>query len=179
MATKKSQQKQKSATLQDLFILKLNSLYYVENKLLKALPKMAKAATDPMLREAFTQHLAETETHVTRIEKAMESIDKKAKKESVSAIDGMIEDAEWLIKNIKEREARDASLIAAAQYVENYEKAGYATAIEWARTLGHASAEELLTETLAEEKAADQKLTILAESGINEAANLAEIVIVM
>jgi ferritin-like metal-binding protein YciE len=175
----KTKKQQKSATLHDLFILKLNSLYYVENKLVKALPKMAKAATSPELSEAFITHLGETEIHVTRLEQALESIGEKAKNESGSAIDGLIEDAEWCIKNVESGEALDASLIAAAQYVENYERAGYGTAAEWARIMGHTQAEELLSETLKEEEAADNNLTILAESGINEAANLEQEAVLM
>jgi ferritin-like metal-binding protein YciE len=175
MKTKKKQQsKKESSTLHDLFIHKLDSLYYVENKLLKALPKMAKAASDPDLREAFTTHLKETENHVRRLEDALTSLGEKAKKESTSAIDGLIEDSEAMLKKVSENEARDAMLIAAAESVENYEMAGYETAIKWARLMGHMEAEELLSETLTEEATAYNKLETLAEGGIDEAANMEE-----
>jgi ferritin-like metal-binding protein YciE len=182
MATKKTKakkQKKRFDTLHDLFVLKLNSLYYVEDKLAKALPKMTKAASDPDLRDAFAMHLEETKEHARRLEEAMASIGEKPKKEAASGIDGLIEDSEWVIKNVKDRAARDAVLIAAAQYVENYERAGYGTAREWARLMGHSEAEMLLDETLREEEAANNKLTTLAEGGINESANMEEPVMVM
>lgn len=158
-------------SLHDLFILKLNSLYYVEKALVKVLPKMAKAAGNPDLRDAFSSHLAETEGHVARLEEALESIGQSPKRVEVAAIDGLVEDAEWCIKTVKNREARDAVLIAAAQYVENYERAGYGTAQEWALVMGHAQAADLLNQTLEEEEAANNKLTGLAEGGINDRAN--------
>jgi ferritin-like metal-binding protein YciE len=161
--------------LQELFILKLNSLYYVEKELVKALPKMARAATSPELRQGFTDHLHETEMHVSRIEQALDSIGERPKQMSVSAIDGLIADADWIIKNVKNDEARDAALIAAAQYVENYEKAGYGTAITWAQQMEHGDTADILMQTLEEEKAADEKLSQLAESEINERANVGSI----
>lgn len=158
--------------LHELFILKLCALYYVEKELTKALPKMAKAASDPDLREAFTSHLAETESHVARIEQAFGSVGEKARKIEVAAIDGLIEDAEWSIKNVENEEARDAALIACAQSVEHYEQALYGTAREWARVMGHSEAQDILEMTLSEEEAANEKLNDLALGGINERANV-------
>jgi ferritin-like metal-binding protein YciE len=174
MAKKKSSKNSKKesyTTLHDLFILKLNALLYVENQLVKALPKMAKAATDPHLRDAFSDHHRETKGHVIRLERALQSIGEKPKRVVVEAIQGLVKDADWSAKNVKNREARDAILIAAAQYVEQYEEAGYGTAREWARVMNHVDAEELLSETLKEEETADELLTEIATSGINERAN--------
>lgn len=156
-------------TLHELLILKLRVLRDVEGQLIKALPKMAKAATDPKLQAAFTEHLKETEGHEARIDEALELAgDTGKKKDKSEAIRGLIEDAEWVIKNVKNPAARDASLIAAAQYVEHYEIAGYGSAEAWARHMGHDEIADLLEKTLDEESAADKKLSALAESGINE-----------
>jgi ferritin-like metal-binding protein YciE len=168
MAQKKSK---KFETLHDLFILKLQSLYDIENEIVKALPKFAKKATDGNLQAAFEKHLAETERQVTRLEEALKEIDAPIKKEKVEAIRGLSKDAAWIMQNVKDDAARDAALIAAAQYVEHYEMAGYGAASEWARNMGHDSVVSLLEDTLAEEKAADAKLNELALSGINDAAN--------
>jgi len=129
---------------------------------------MAKAASNKQLQDAFTQHLEETQNHVIRLEEAMERLDVPAKKEKVEAIRGLIKDGEWCIKNIKNPEARDASLIAAAQYVEHYEMAGYGAARTWAEEMGHDEIADILQETLDEEGEADKKLTALAEGGVNE-----------
>jgi ferritin-like metal-binding protein YciE len=165
MATKKY------ATLHDLLILKLNSLLYIEQALVKALPKMAEAATNADLSQAFEDHAVETKNHVTRLEEALESINEKPKKTQVEAIDGLVADAEWVIKNIKEPAALDAALIAAAQYVEHYEVAGYGAARQWAALLEHTKAANLLEQTLVEEEAADGNLNDLAIGGINDKAN--------
>lgn len=159
----------KYSTLHELLILKLRVLHDVENQLKKALPKMEKAASDPKLKEAFASHLKETEAQEARIDEALElSGDMSRKKEKSEAIRGLIADAEWCITNIKDTRARDASLIAAAQYVEHYEMAGYGSACEWARLMGHDDIVDLLEESLKEEEAADKKLSLLAEGGINE-----------
>lgn len=173
MATKKTgaKAKDKFTTLHDLFVLKLNSLYYTEQELVKALPKMAKAANNIDLVTAFTDHLEETKNHVKRLEDALTSINETPKKLPTDAIDGLIADAEWVIKNVKEPAALDASLIAAAQYVEMYETAGYGAAREWAALMGHTEAADLLRQTLEEEEAADGILNDLALGGINELAN--------
>lgn len=170
MATKKKSQTYEN--LHDLLLLKLEVLHDVESQLIKALPKMAEAATAPELRDAFTMHLEETRRQEERIDRALELMGKPEKpKEKSAAIRGLIEDAQWCIKAVKNPEARDAILIAAAQYVEHYEMAGYGSALSWAEEMGHSQIAELLQETLDEEEAADTKLSDLAEGGINEAAN--------
>ncbi len=157
------------STLHELLVLKLRVLHDVESQLKKALPKMEKAASDPKLKEAFASHLKETEAQEARIDEALELAgDPSKKKEKSEAIRGLVADAEWCIANIREPRARDASLIAAAQYVEHYEIAGYSSACEWAKLMGHDDIVELLEATLSEEEAADKKLSSLAEGSINE-----------
>jgi ferritin-like metal-binding protein YciE len=160
---------QKYETLHDLLILKLRSLHDIESQIIKALPKMAKAASDEKLREAFTSHLEETKNQEAHIDRALELLGDTAKgKSKVEAIRGLIKDAEWIIKSVKNPAARDAILIAAAQYVEHYEIAGYGTAREWASLMGHTEVADLLNETLDEEAAANEKLNTLATKSINE-----------
>ncbi len=161
----------KYETLQDLFVLKLQALYDIENELVKALPKMAKNATDQDLKEGFTMHLDETRTQVERLEQAFTLLEMKPTKTKVEAIRGLAKDAEWVMKNVHEDEARDAAMISAARYVEHYEMAGYLTAIQWAEELGYDEIRNLLEETLQEEMGADDKLADLAEEKIDEAAN--------
>ncbi len=166
-----SKGKDQYGNLHELLILKIQSLYDVEQELTKALPKMAKNATSNELREAFEHHLEETNEHIVRLERAMVILGVEPKKEKVEAIRGIAEDGSWVIKNVRNNAARDAALIAAAQYAEHYEIAGYGSAAEWARLMGHSDVEELLNKNLAEEEAANEKLTALAEGGINEEAN--------
>jgi len=161
----------KYASLHDLLVLKMNSLYYVEQQIVKALPKMAKAANNEDLVTAFTEHLQETKNHVTRLEEALALINEKPEKMRVEAIDGLIADAEWCIKNITEPAALDAALIAAAQYVEHYEVAGYGAARGWAALMNMTEVADLLRETLDEEENADGTLNDLALGGINGVAN--------
>lgn len=162
----------KYETLHDLLILKMRVLHDIENQLIKALPKMAKAAHDEKLKEAFSSHLEETKKQEERIDRALELAGDAARgKEKSEAIRGLIEDAEWIIKSVKSPEARDTLLIAAAQYVEHYEMAGYGAARTWAEEMGHDDIRDLLQETLDEEGAADKKLTALATGGINEKVN--------
>jgi ferritin-like metal-binding protein YciE len=163
--------KKKYENLHDLLLLKLHSLYDIETQLVTALPKMVKGASDRELKAAFDKHLGETETHVERLEEALMQLGEKSTKEKVEAIRGLVKDASWVLKSIKNDAARDALLIAAGQYVEHYEMAGYGAAREWADLMGHSEVTELLEATLAEEKAADEKLNELAEGGINSRAN--------
>jgi ferritin-like metal-binding protein YciE len=161
-------------TLHDAFIDEIRDAYDAEKQLIKALPKMAKAATSPELRAAFESHLEETRGHVTRLEKAFESLEEKAQGKHCDGIEGIIEEAAAAMEEDFDEMAMDAVLIASAQRAEHYEIAAYGTLVAWARAMGHAEAAELLEETLNEEKAADEKLTALAEGGINdEAATLA------
>jgi ferritin-like metal-binding protein YciE len=158
-------------SLRDLLIQKMQALYDVENNLVKALPKMAEAATNEELVAAFEEHLEETQGHVTRLEKAFNILDEEPTKLEGEAIQGLIADAEWGIKNIGGDAALDANLIAGAQYVEHYEIAGYGSACAWARELGQDEVADLLEDTLAEERMADQKLNDIATSQVNAAAN--------
>jgi ferritin-like metal-binding protein YciE len=166
MATKKY------GSLHDLLLLKLHSLYDIESVLVGALPKMIKSATDEELKAAFDKHLGETEEHVKRAESALNELGEKVRKEKVEAIRGLEKDAAWIIKTIKDDAARDAALIAAAQYVEHYEMAGYGAAAEWAELMAHSTVAGLLQATLSEEKAADEKLNELAKGDINQRANV-------
>lgn len=160
--------KQKYETLRDLLILKLGSLLDIEEQIVKALPKMAKAATDEKLREAFSWNLKETKGHVERLDEAFEKMGAAAKKSKVEAIRALAKDTEWIIKSLKNPAARDALLIASAQYVEHFEMAGYGTAREWAEKLGEDGVADLLRKTLEEEKEADATLNDLAKRKIND-----------
>ncbi len=157
----------KLESLRDLLVEQLQDLYDAEQRITKALPKMAKAATSPELKAAFKKHLAETEEHVARLEKAFEALGEKAKKKTCKAMQGLIEEGEETIKEDAEPEVKDAALIAAAQRVEHYEMAGYGSVSAYAKLLKDSTVLKLLQETLAEEKATDQALTELAESTIN------------
>jgi len=161
--------------LYDLLIVKIKALYDTEQQLVKALPKMAQAATDADLKQAFTDHLEETKEHVTRLEEVFKLLDVSATTETSDAIRGLVSDAQWCIDNVQKGPALDASLIAAAQYVEHFEQAGYGSAAEWADTMNQMDVKNILGITLDEEEAADEKLTSLAESRINEAANTARV----
>jgi ferritin-like metal-binding protein YciE len=151
----------KNLDLNDLLIQKLSALYDIENHLVKALPKMAKAATDQALKEGFRNHLTETRTHVHRLEKAFKVLGEKPKKLKAEAIRGLVKDGEWVIKNVKPEAALDSNLVRAAQYVEHYEMAGYMGAIAWANILGEKEVRDILEETLTEEQNTDRKLMIL------------------
>lgn len=148
----------KNLKLADLLVLKLNALYDIEKALAKALPKLAKAASDPELKKGFEDHFKETVGHAERLEKAYELIGLKPKKLKVEGIRGIIVDGEWVIKNVMPAAARDANLIRAAQYAEHYEMAGYRGAISWANTLGLTDVVALLQQNLKEEMGADEKL---------------------
>jgi len=158
----------KLQSLHDLYVEELKDLYSAENQLLKALPKMAKAATAESLREAFEEHLEVTKQQVERLEKIFEGLGKTPKGKKCVAMEGLIEEgSEMIQKKDIEPEVLDAALIAAAQKVEHYEIAGYGTVRTYAKLLGEDDAAELLQETLNEEGEADEKLTSLAESQIN------------
>jgi ferritin-like metal-binding protein YciE len=162
----------KASTLHELLLNKLMVLYDIEKELVKALPKMAKKATNPDLSKGFMTHAKETEGHVKRLEKCFAALDMKPKKLKSEAIRGLVSDASWVMKNVKGGPALDANLIAAAQYVEHYEIAGYGTAIEWAKLMEHTNVEKLLDQTLTEEKATDEKLTSVAKISVNPIVDL-------
>jgi ferritin-like metal-binding protein YciE len=157
-------------TLHDAFVDELRDTYDAEKQLTKALPKMAKAANSPELREAIESHLEETRQQVTRLEQVFESLDEKAKGKHCDGIAGIIQEAQAVMQEDFDESTADACLIAAAQRAEHYEMAAYGTLVAWARAMGHDDAADLLQETLDEEKAADEKLNSLAEGGINEEA---------
>ena len=158
-------------SLQDLYLEQLRDLYDAENQLIKALPKMAKAATAADLRAGFEQHLTETKNQVTRLEKVCQQVGCKPSGNTCEAMEGLIEEGEEIVDLGLDKDAQDAGLIAAAQKVEHYEIALYGTLVAFAKQLGHQDAARLLHETLDEEKRTDQKLTQLAERGVNMKAD--------
>jgi ferritin-like metal-binding protein YciE len=156
-------------SLQDLFHETLKDIYYVEKKLVRALPKMAKNAESPELREAIEAHLTETEGQVERLEQIFEIVEKRAQAKKCEAMDGILREADEVLSEVEDG-ATDAAIIASAQTVEHYEIARYGTLASWARQLGMDEAAELFDETLTEEKEADQKLSALAERTSNQQA---------
>lgn len=160
--------------LREALVDEIKDLYNAEKQLTKALPKLAKGATSDELREAFESHLEETEGHVTRLERVFELLDEKPRGKHCAGIAGIIEEGGDLMQEDMEDAVMDACLIAAGQKAEHYEIGSYGTCIAWAEALGLSEVVDVLQETLAEEKAADEKLTALAEAGINDAATAGE-----
>jgi len=157
-------------TLHDAFLDELRDVYDAEKQLTKALPKMAKAASSMELRAAFEAHLEETRGHVERIEQVFESLDEKIRGKHCEGIAGIIEEGKSAMEQDFDEATMDACLIAGGQRAEHYEMAAYGTLVAWALGMGHTEAADLLQQTLDEEKAADKKLTKLAEGGINQEA---------
>ena len=157
-------------TLHDAFLDELRDAYDAEKQLLKALPKMAKAAESDALRTAFETHLQETEGHVDRLEQVFGNLDEKVRGKHCDGMAGIIEEGKTVMEEDFEATTLDACLIASAQRAEHYEMAAYGTLVAWARAMGHEEAAGLLQEILNEEKITDEKLTALAESGINQSA---------
>ena len=145
----------------------LQDIYDAEQRLVKALPKMADAASNAELRNAFNHHLQETKEQVRRLEQVFQSLGQKAESKTCEAMKGLIAEGEEMVNAKGDDDVRDAALIAAAQRVEHYEMAAYGTVRTLARQLGHESAAQLLQQTLDEESAADSKLTQIAESSVN------------
>jgi ferritin-like metal-binding protein YciE len=160
--------------LREALVDEIRDLYNAEKQLTKALPKLAKASTNDELREAFESHLEETEGHVTRLERVFELLDEKVRGKHCAGMAGIIEEGSEKLQEDMEDAVMDACIIKSAQSAEHYEIGSYGTAIAWAEALELSEVAEILNETLAEEKAADEKLTALAESGINEAATAGE-----
>jgi ferritin-like metal-binding protein YciE len=160
----------KLATLHDLYVDELKDLYNAEHQLLKALPKMAKAADAPQLAKAFTEHLAETQGQIDRLEKIFKKLDVNPKGKKCKAMEGLLEEGKAMMAEDADPNVMDAALIASAQRVEHYEMAGYGCVRTFARLLGYDVEADLLQESLDEEGAADKKLTKLAESVINAEA---------
>src|SRR6185369_595023 len=157
-------------TLHDAFLDELRDAYDAEKQLIKALPKMAKAAESDTLRTAFETHLEETQGHAERLEQVFASLDEKVRGKHCDGIAGIIEEGKAIMEEDFEGTTLDACLIAAAQRAEHYEMAAYGTLVAWAKAMGHQEAAGLLEEILEEEKAADEKLTQIAEAGINQEA---------
>jgi ferritin-like metal-binding protein YciE len=160
--------------LREALVEEIRDLYNAEKQLVKALPKMAKGASSDELRDAFESHLEETEGHVTRLERVFELMEEKPRGKHCAGIAGIIEEGSEKLQEDMEDAVLDACLIASGQRAEHYEIAAYGTAIAWAEALELGDVAQVLRETLEEEKAADEKLTTLAESGINEAAATGE-----
>ncbi len=160
----------KEKDLNDLFLDTLKDIYFAEKQILKALPKMAKAASSDKLRAAFEKHHDETEGQVERLEKVFELIDKPARGKTCDAIAGILDEGKEIMDEYKGTEALDAGMIAAAQAVEHYEISRYGTLKQWAQQLGMKDAARLLDETLQQEKKTDQALTSLADAEVNIAA---------
>ena len=157
-------------TLDDLFVHTLQDIYYAENQITKALPKMVEKATDAQLKQAFQTHLTETQNHIKRLEQVFEMHGQKAKSVDCPATDGLIKEANEIAADIADKQVLDAALIASAQAVEHYEIARYGTLVAWAEQLGRRDCASVLQQTLDEEKATDKKLTTMAESKVNRKA---------
>jgi ferritin-like metal-binding protein YciE len=158
-------------TLKDLFLDSLADIYYAEQQLVRALPKMAAAASDDQLREAFESHLEETHGHVTKVESVFTEFAQKARSKKCPAIVGLLEEGDEMASENKGSPTLDAALIAAGQKVEHYEIATYGSLREWAALLGQDRAADILGEILEEEKGADSTLTELGRNVCNAAAN--------
>jgi ferritin-like metal-binding protein YciE len=160
-------------SLENLYREQLRDLYSAEKQLTVALPKMAEGASSSNLRKAFEQHLRQTEQHVNRLEQIFQEINVKPGRKKCKGMEGLIKEGEEILKENGESAVVDAGLIAAAQRVEHYEIAGYGTVRTYAEQLGHNKAASILQKTLEEESSANEKLTQLAEGGINQRARQA------
>jgi ferritin-like metal-binding protein YciE len=157
-------------TLNKLYVEELRDIYNAENQLLKALPKMAKAASSAELKQAFEDHLEETKEHVDRLEEIFKGLDESPKGKTCKAMKGLVEEGSEILEEEGEESVLDAGIIAAAQKVEHYEIASYGTVRTWANLLGEDEAAELLQQTLDEEGDADKRLNELAEEIVNPEA---------
>ncbi|WP_159713612.1 YciE/YciF ferroxidase family protein [Geminicoccus flavidas] len=157
-------------TMDDLFVHQLQDIYYAEQQITKALPKMISKATNPQLRSGFEQHLRETENQLQRLEQVFKMHGVQAKGVTCPAIDGIIKEANEVAGEVADKEVLDAALVASAQAVEHYEITRYGTLIAWAKQLGRNDCASVLQQNLDEEKATDVKLTQMAEAKINRAA---------
>jgi ferritin-like metal-binding protein YciE len=157
-------------SLESLFIEELRDIYNAEKQILRALPKMAKAAESAELSQAFTKHLKETQGHVQRLEKILRELGQAVRGKQCKGMMGLLEEGKEKLEEDGEAAVLDAALIASAQKVEHYEIAAYGCLRTYAKLLGYDQVAKLLEQTLAEEEAADKKLTQLGEGGINEAA---------
>lgn len=166
-STSKSNHSAEATGLRELLEDEMKDIYWAEKALVKALPKMAKKATSQDLKDALESHLKETETHVTRCEQVFEKLGKPVKAKKCEAMDGLLKEGTEIMSSTEEGVVRDAGIILAGQKVEHYEIATYGTLTEFAKTLGEQEIADILYQTLTEEKAADEKLTKVAETCIN------------
>jgi ferritin-like metal-binding protein YciE len=157
-------------TLDDLFVHTLQDIYYAENQITKALPKMIAKATDAQLKQGFQTHLTETENQIKRLEQVFRMHGHEPKGVNCPAIDGIIEEANGVAGDVADKEVLDAALLASAQAVEHYEITRYGTLIAWAKQLGRQDCAAVLQQNLDEEYATDKKLTSIAESKVNQKA---------
>jgi ferritin-like metal-binding protein YciE len=160
----------KEKGLEELFLETLKDIYYAEKQILRNLPKLAKAAKTPQLKQAFEHHRDETEQQVERLEQIFESLGKPARGKTCQAIVGIVEESQEVMEDFKDSPALEAGLLAAAQAVEHYEISRYGTLVTWANQLGKKDAVKLLQQTLAEEKKTDELLSKLAEQSVNQQA---------
>ena len=156
--------------MDDLFVHTLRDIYYTENQIVKALPEMIEKSSDPQLKQGLRAHLGETKNHVSRLQQVFRLHGQEAKGVDCPAIDGIIEEANDVAGEVEDKAVLDAALIAAAQAVEHYEITRYGSLVAWAKLLGRNDCAALLQQNLDEEKAADKKLTAIAESKVNRVA---------
>ena len=157
-------------SMEQLFLEEIKDVYNAEKQLVRALPRMAKAAADPKLQQAFTKHLRETEGHVERLERIFKALGQTPRGKKCKGMEGLIEEGKEILEEDGLPEVIDAALISAAQRVEHYEIAAYGCLRTYAQLLGMRDADRLLQQTLTEEEATDEALTALGEGGINQAA---------
>src|SRR3954451_7988146 len=157
-------------TFDDLFVHTLRDIYYAEQQIAKSLPEMIEKATDQTLKNGFETHLAETKGQIVRLQKVFKMHGVEVKGVDCPAIDGILDEASEIAGEVDDKQVLDAALIAAAQAVEHYEITRYGTLIAWAKQLGRNDCATVLQQNLEEEKAADKKLTTLAESSVNRKA---------
>ena len=157
-------------TLDDLFMHTLQDIYYAENQITKALPKMIEKASNPQLKQGFESHLGETRNQIKRLEQVFQMHGHEPKAVNCPAIDGIISEADDVAGDVADKEVLDAALVASAQAVEHYEITRYGTLVAWAKQLGRQDCASVLQQNLDEEKATDQKLTAMAESKVNQLA---------
>ena len=160
-------------SMDNLFTHTLQDIYYAEKQILKALPDMEQKASNPQLKSAFKSHMEETRQHVKRLEDVFRMTGQEPKGVDCPAIDGIIEEAQEVAGEVEDEQVLDAALAAAAQAVEHYEMSRYGTLVAWAKQLGRADCVRMLEATLKEEKAADKKLTDIAENQLNRQASVA------
>lgn len=157
-------------TMDDLFVHTLQDIYYAENKIAQSLPDMISKASNPELKQGLQSHLQETKGHVARLEKVFQMLNMQASAVDCPAIDGILEEADDVSSEVEDKAVLDAAIIASGQAVEHYEITRYGSLIAWATEMGRKDVADLLASTLAEEKAADQKLTMVAEQRVNRKA---------